>query len=281
MIKPSLFAAALHFMVLPGIVSAQCVAFDNPRDLFDRADLVFTGTVIANELTGATNSHLTPVAFGTLRVDQSWKGSPAQQVRVASDASFEIGKGYVVFAAGDRTSASIKCKWAELKEHAAAKLRYLERASVFRPLYEPIFQNEDSLRSALPYDSISLERSGGMLVSGDQFKLTLLRSGEVTLTTGGAIARRAGTFVGTTSLVQLGKINQLIDQARFGNFMSRYAANLSDLQTMTVTVSNGSTTQAVADYGGAGPVDLWSIQQALMAVAHDIAWKPREQFNAD
>ena len=270
-------AALFALLAFPGLAVAQCVALEDPEDLFARADVVFTGTVLSNQLTGKEGFHLSDVAIGTLRLEQSWKGSPSKEIRVGSDAPFVVGKVYLVFAGGNPLSTSINCHWAEPKETASQKVRYLERVAMFRPLYGGVLSTAqgEALRQVLPYDSISIERTGGMVMPGDHFKLTLLRSGEATLSTSGTIAGKPGEFVGSVDIFQLGKINQLIDEAGFNNLLRRYASPLTDMQTVTVTVAKGSTTNTVVDYGGAGPVKLWSIQQALMAIAREIAWKPR------
>jgi hypothetical protein len=46
-------AALMHMVVLSPMASAQCVLFENPPDLFARADVVFMGTVVRREATGA------------------------------------------------------------------------------------------------------------------------------------------------------------------------------------------------------------------------------------
>jgi hypothetical protein len=39
--------------MVPAVAGAQCVIFEKPEDLFARADVVFLGTVVATERTGA------------------------------------------------------------------------------------------------------------------------------------------------------------------------------------------------------------------------------------
>ena len=130
-------AALFVLLALPELAAAQCVAFDDPEDLFARADTVFAGTVLTNQLTGTEASHLSPVAVGTFRLEQSWKGNLSKEIRVGSDAPFVVGRVYLVFAGGNPLATSIDCNWAELKESASAgrKLRYLEQVAIFRSLH--------------------------------------------------------------------------------------------------------------------------------------------------
>jgi hypothetical protein len=114
----------LQTVVLPAVVDAQCVVFEQPEDLFARADVVFAGTVVATESTGARGDH-SIVQIATLRVDKAWKGSLTREVRVGADRPFEVEKKYVVFAAGKPLSTSILCRWAEPQDPAKTQLEWL------------------------------------------------------------------------------------------------------------------------------------------------------------
>jgi hypothetical protein len=121
-----LAGAALQVILFPAVTSAQCVIFDKLEDLFARADVVFLGTVVATKPTGAQGAHAI-VDVATLRVEQSWKGRPAREVRVGADRPFKIDEKYVVFAAGKPLSTSILCRWAEPEERAKTKLEWLAK----------------------------------------------------------------------------------------------------------------------------------------------------------
>jgi hypothetical protein len=49
--------------------------------------------------------------------------------------------------------------------------------------------------------------------------------------------------------------------------------NSTDSRTLTLSVTTERGTTTIEDYGGVGPVQLWSIQQAMMAIGHTILWK--------
>ena len=117
-------AAILVALTLPSAASAQCVIFEDPAEAFKIADMVFVGRVVSNEPTGNSGSHVT-THIATFRLERSWKGPPDRQIRVGSDAPLEVGKRYVVFAAGKPLFSSIQCDWAIAVERAKRKLDWL------------------------------------------------------------------------------------------------------------------------------------------------------------
>jgi hypothetical protein len=121
-----LFAGALQLVGWTAGADAQCVIFEKPEDLFARADVVFVGTVVASEATAAKGEHAI-VEIATLRVEQTWKGRLARQVRVGADRPLEMDKKYVVFAAGKPLSTSVLCRWAEPEDSAKTKLEWLAK----------------------------------------------------------------------------------------------------------------------------------------------------------
>jgi hypothetical protein len=116
--------AVVGFAYLPAEAHAQCVIFDKPEELFARSDVVFRGTVVATESTGAQGFHKI-IEIATFRVDQSWKGDPAREVRVGADRAFETSHEYLVFAGGKPLSMSIECRWAEPIERAKPRRDWL------------------------------------------------------------------------------------------------------------------------------------------------------------
>lgn len=128
MMRANLLLAAVATLSIsvPAVAFAQCITFEKPEDFFARADVVFLGTVVATEPTGARGEHVT-VEIATLRVEQAWKGDVARDVRVGSDRPFERAKKYVVFAAGKPLTASILCRWAEREDRAKTKLEWLAK----------------------------------------------------------------------------------------------------------------------------------------------------------
>lgn len=130
-------AGAALFIVAPAIASAQCVSFAKPEDLFARADVVFLGTVVATEPTGARGTHVT-MEIATLRVEQTWKGDLAREVRVGADRPFEHDRKYLVFAGGTPLATSILCRWAEPEDQARTKLEWLAKRQRVVVAGEPV-----------------------------------------------------------------------------------------------------------------------------------------------
>jgi hypothetical protein len=118
--------AMFGLAVLPSRGYSQCVSFDAPGELFARSEVVLQGTVVARQPTGAKGAHVV-VDIATLRIEQSWKGNLEREVRVGSDRAFEIGKEYLVFAAGKPLFSSIQCRWAEPVEQAKTKIEWLSK----------------------------------------------------------------------------------------------------------------------------------------------------------
>lgn len=151
--------------------------------------------------------------------------------------------------------------------------------AIFQPFYQgPIVSEEraKAVREALPYESITLERSGGMLVPGGLFRLALHKHGAATLWTDGANRfGRAGEYVGTVALFDFAKVSHLIAEAQFEKLAPRYAVGWSDMLEDTVTVVTRDRRIAVVDYGGAGPVQLWAIERAIEAIGLTIKWNPK------
>jgi hypothetical protein len=119
-----LVGVALQLAGSAATAAAQCIVFDKPEDLFARADVVFRGPVVATEPAAAEGAHAI-VEVATFRVEESWKGRPAREVRVGTDRPFQRGKKYVVFAAGKPLTTSVLCGWAELEERAKTQLAWL------------------------------------------------------------------------------------------------------------------------------------------------------------
>ena len=112
------------------------MAFDKPEEMCARSDAVFLGTVLTTEATGTEGDHVI-VDIATFRVQRSWKGKPAREIRVGSDRPFEKNRQYVVFAAGKPLTTSILCRWAEPSERAKVKLEWLSKRQLPDKVLQP------------------------------------------------------------------------------------------------------------------------------------------------
>ena len=121
-----LVLAGLFARPLSDVAHAQCVIVDEPEKRFAQSDAVFLGTVLRTEATGVQGAHVI-VEIATFRVDRTWKGDAAKELRVGADRPFEKGKEYLVFAGGKPLTTNILCRWAEPSDRAKATLDWLSK----------------------------------------------------------------------------------------------------------------------------------------------------------
>jgi hypothetical protein len=106
------------------------------------------------------------------------------------------------------------------------------------------------------------------------FKLSVARNGEATVwSDDGKTFGGSGDFVGAVNIFDFGKLSHLISQAGIETMNRQYTTNMTDVSTLSVSIETAHDTITITDLGGAGPVQLWSIEQAMMAIDHAIDWK--------
>src|SRR5688572_4685397 len=96
---------ALTLVAVSERVHGQCVVFEDPADMFRRADAVFVGTVRRTEPTGALGHHIV-MHRASFEIEQVWKGQPKKFETVGTVEAFEPGKRYLVFAGAASTEES-------------------------------------------------------------------------------------------------------------------------------------------------------------------------------
>ena len=167
----------------------------------------------------------------------------------------------------------------------------------FRFLYEGGIKNLQAAWAALPYDSITLERSNCMLPC-PAYKVTLHRgslTGQrretyedrfglaelhamVPARSWDNYARlfpeKSGDFTGRVDIWNYARLCYLLSTSHFSNMSDRYAANWTDDRTVVVTATANGKTKVVSEYGGVGPSELWGIQQAIDSIAQRLVWTP-------
>jgi len=129
--------ALIVFACVPADAHGQCMMFETTEELFAHSQIVFRGTVISTESTGAQGFHQI-VQIATFRVEQSWKGDPAREVRVGADRRFEKRREYLVFAAGEPATTSLLCRWTEPVRAAKPKLDWLLKNKQAWPKLKPV-----------------------------------------------------------------------------------------------------------------------------------------------
>jgi Domain of unknown function (DUF6438) len=166
----------------------------------------------------------------------------------------------------------------EWKEVRAAP--WVSVASNIPPVYMPFFSvgmdpNEvETARSRLPFESVSLRRTP-CFGTCPVYEMVLHRDGKAELDAQ-AHTSKLGKFTGEVTLFTYGRLCYLIESSHFSEMNSNYEANVTDLPTCIVTVSNGTTMKSVSDYGRVGPIQLWAIQEVLDRVKDEIEWKPAQ-----
>jgi hypothetical protein len=85
---------------------------------------------------------------------------------------------------------------------------------------------------------------------------------------------KLGRFAGEVDIVDYGRLCYLIENSHFNELRPSYKGAWSDDATCIVTVTTGTTSKEVSDYGNAGPIELWAIQELLDGIRHKIEWKP-------
>lgn len=150
-----------------------------------------------------------------------------------------------------------------------------ERYQFLREGAIPADQLEE-VRRRLPWTRIELERTPcpGACPS---YIVTLNSDGTAEYE-GRAHAPRQGRFVGQVNLLAFGRLCQLLETVRFESLAAHYNAAATDLPAAIVRVrsAGGGDVQTVDDYGGAGPIEAWSVQMAIDGVAQTIDWKPAQ-----
>jgi len=148
-------------------------------------------------------------------------------------------------------------------------------------LYKPLYLGNlsadkiEAFRAALPYESISLERtpcSGSCPV----YRVTLYRSGKAEFEAK-AFLPKTGAFTGQVDLPTFARLCYVLDNSRFNDFQEKYRANLTDEAACIITVSTGKSQKTVTDYGTIGPIQLWTIEQLIDGVRERTDWKPVRQ----
>jgi hypothetical protein len=142
----------------------------------------------------------------------------------------------------------------------------------YKRIYDVVLNDRTvtQLWSGFPHDSISLERTP-CEGSCPDYKLTFMRGGKAALTAR-SWRGRMGNYTGVVDVYNYGKLSYLLKELEFESMASRYTVAATDLPGAIVTVSTGGGMKTVIDYGEVGPIQLWTIQQSIDAVADDIDW---------
>ncbi|MEO9934443.1 DUF6438 domain-containing protein [Rhodopirellula bahusiensis] len=135
----------------------------------------------------------------------------------------------------------------------------------------------DNAWKALPFTRIELERTG-CYGACPSYIVSLAADGSAEYN-GRKYAKRNGPFDGEVSIGDYGHLAWMIDKFKILNGHHDYSANWTDSATaiVRVTLRESNETIEISDYGGQGPIELWSLFNAIDAVSSRIEWNPRSE----
>jgi len=119
--------------------------------------------------------------------------------------------------------------------------------------------------------SISLERTM-CLGSCPAYVVALHRDGRATYS-GKAHAPRQGAYAAMLHPWTFGQLARLLVEQGFFKLQPSYRARVTCQTSAILRVRRGGRLVQVEDYGRAGPVSLWGLQQAVDAVADRLEWR--------
>jgi len=128
--------------------------------------------------------------------------------------------------------------------------------------------------ASFPYGSIELERT---ICYGTcpSYVVTFFEDGQAVYN-GRRFVPRIGRFVGRIGRLDYSRLCLLVDRTGFRKMEHRYALlGVTDQPTTILRVrpSDSFVPISVSDYGNAGPVELWALQEVVDAVAESIDWE--------
>lgn len=131
----------------------------------------------------------------------------------------------------------------------------------------------DNAWNALPFTKIELERTE-CLGSCPSYVVSLSAGGTASYH-GRKHTSRIGTFDGEVEIWDYGNICWMIERFKLLDQPRKYHANWTDSPTaiIRITLRDSNDTIEISDYGGQGPIELWSLFNAADSVANRIEWK--------
>ena len=102
--------------------------------------------------------------------------------------------------------------------------------------------------------------------------MVLHRDGKAELNAQGHLPK-LGKLIGEVNIYTYGRLCYLVESSHFIDFKPDYTAMWTDDSTCVVTVTTGSKSKTVSDYGSVGPIKLWAIEEVLDATRDKIEWK--------
>ena len=129
----------------------------------------------------------------------------------------------------------------------------------------------------LPFSSIELERTP-CYGTCHAYRLTLSRDGRARYE-GLAFVKMMGVYTGEVDCVSFAHLCNAMERLNFIGMDDKYSANWTDDSSTILTLIGEGTNliKKVDEYGGFGPIELWTLQQAVDAVGSGIKWNKTEE----
>jgi|GEM_PF-2201527 len=130
----------------------------------------------------------------------------------------------------------------------------------------------DQTVDSLPYAAIVLERSG-CFGTCPAYKVRFDKTGVATYA-GEAVVSMVGSYTGEITFSDFVHLCNAMEHMNFQWMKDSYEANWTDDSSATVTLydEDGDVVKSVYDYGRAGPIELWLIQQSIDGIVNKIEW---------
>ena len=143
---------------------------------------------------------------------------------------------------------------------------------LYRFIHDGDYGDMPSKLAALPFSRIELERTT-CFGACPAYTVTFHRDGQAEYV-GREWAPREGTFSGEIGPFSYGRLCLLIERSGFEKMKSKYFREETDHANAYVRVwlTDSAEPIVVRDYGDYGPIELWSLQEAIDSVASGVRW---------
>lgn len=141
--------------------------------------------------------------------------------------------------------------WSALSSYAAPQTQ--DKAAT-DPITE-ISLERTACFGACPIDKVTLHADGTATYHGERF------------------VEQLGQYKGAFYSHDFERLVELIKAQQFFALKDRYAVPATDLPSIIISVTRNGKSKTVTDYGGDGPLSLWTVQAAIRGVASDIKWQ--------
>ncbi len=128
---------------------------------------------------------------------------------------------------------------------------------------------EAQKEAALPYTSIKMERTE-CYGTCPAYSVTFHRDGSAEYEAKAHLPK-LGSFTGHIRITTFARLCYSLQRLGVFNLKPDYSANWTDDSRCTISVE-GREKKVVSEYGGIGPIELWSAQMIIDQVKDEIEW---------